>query len=294
MSYLDHIDRCNAWEPSHFVPFTVDGLALGRVKLAFAVRLAAFPEVFVVDPGGVALAPGLDGFEARSAAVDGALRVIETDGAIAGWRGEDYPVAMSFAAPPLFKMERAAVPLLGVRSYGIHVNGFVRKGDGIHMWIGRRARDKPTYPGMLDYFVAGGQPIGIGLMDNLIKEAAEEAGVPREIAARAVSVGAITYCMETDDGLKPDVQFAYDLELPINFTPENTDGEIEEFYLWPVERVMAVTRETREFKFNCNLINIDFFVRHGLIPPDDSDYLEILARLSHQGQVRHGGYRPTG
>ena len=49
------------------------------------------------------------------------------------------------------------------------------------MWIGRRARDKPTFPGMLDNFVAGGQPIGIGLMDNLIKEAAEEAGVPAAV-----------------------------------------------------------------------------------------------------------------
>jgi 8-oxo-dGTP pyrophosphatase MutT (NUDIX family) len=132
---------------------------------------------------------------------------------------------------------------------------------------------------MLDNFVAGGQPIGIGLMDNLIKEAAEEAGVPREIAVRAVPVGAVTYCMETDDGLKPDVQFAYDLELPAGFTPENTDGELEDFYLWPVERVMDVTRDTQEFKFNCNLINIDFFVRHGLIAPEDPDYLEMLAGL---------------
>jgi 8-oxo-dGTP pyrophosphatase MutT (NUDIX family) len=279
VSYLDHIERCNAWQPGHFVPFTVDGLVLGRVKPAFAARLAAFPEVFVVDADGVALAPGVDGFEARSAAVEGALRALEADGAVAGWRGENYPVATSFAAPPLFQMERAAVPLMGVRSYGVHVNGFVRRDDGIHMWIGRRARDKATFPGMLDNFVAGGQPIGIGLMDNLIKEAAEEAGVPRAIAVRAVPVGAITYCMETEDGLKPDVQFAYDLELPADFTPQNTDGELEEFYLWPVERVMAVTRDTREFKFNCNLINIDFFVRHGLIQPDDPDYLDILAGL---------------
>ena len=279
MSYLDHIDRCNAWEPSHFVPFTIDGRVLGRVKPAFAGRLAAFPEVFVVDRDGVALAPGLDGFEARSAAVDGVLRALEADGAIAGWRGEDYPVATSFTAPPLLRMERAAVPLMGVRSWGVHVNGFVRTGGAIEMWIGRRARDKATFPGMLDNFVAGGQPIGIGLMDNLIKEAAEEAGVPREIAARAVPVGAVTYCMETEYGLKPDVQFAFDLELPAGFTPRNVDGELEEFYLWPVERVMDVTRDTQEFKFNCNLINIDFFVRHGLIAPDEPDYLEILAGL---------------
>ncbi len=39
------------------------------------------------------------------------------------------------------------------------------------MWIARRAHDKPTCPGMLDNFVAGGQPVGASLKDNVIKEA---------------------------------------------------------------------------------------------------------------------------
>jgi isopentenyldiphosphate isomerase len=148
------------------------------------------------------------------------------------------------------------------------------------MWIARRARTKTTYPGMLDNFVAGGQPIGIGLHQNVVKECAEEAGVPPELAARAVPVGAISYCFETDDGLKPDVQFVYDLELPPAFEPVNRDGEIEAFHLWPVADVIALTRDTRDFKFNCNLVNIDFFVRHGLLAPDDEpDYLDIVAGL---------------
>ncbi len=42
---------------------------------------------------------------------------------------------------------------------------------------------------------------------------------------------------------------------------------------------MDVTRDTDEFKFNCNLINIDFFLRHGLIAPEDPDYLDVLAGL---------------
>ena len=39
---------------------------------------------------------------------------------------------------------------------------------------------KPTFPGELDNTVAGGQPAGIGLHDNLIKECAEEASIPRD------------------------------------------------------------------------------------------------------------------
>ncbi len=34
-----------------------------------------------------------------------------------------------------------------------------------------------------------------------------------------------------------------------------------------------------DFKFNCNLINIDFFIRHGFLGPDDPAYLDIVAGL---------------
>ena len=132
---------------------------------------------------------------------------------------------------------------------------------------------------MLDNFVAGGQPVGIGLMDNVVKEAGEEAGVPPELARHARPVGAITYCQETTIGLKPGVMFCYDLELPADFVPHNTDGELEDFYLWPVEKVMEVVADKSDFKFNCNLVCIDFFVRHGLLDPTRPDYVDIVRGL---------------
>ncbi len=279
MSFLDRIDECNAHDLSRFVPFTVAGQRVGWIKRAFAGRLRGFPGVFRVADDSVSLDPGLDGFDARSEAVDAALRRLAEDGAVPGWRGEMYPVATAFAAAPLLQMERAAVPLFGVRAYGVHVNGFVRDGPKLNMWIARRSAAKDTYPGMLDNFVAGGQPIGMGLLENVVKEAGEEAGVPPEIASAAVAVGAVSYCHETPDGLKRDFHFAFDMALPPDFEPRNADGEIEEFTLWPVAKVMEVTRETRDFKFNCNLVNIDFFVRHGFIAPDHPDYLEIVKGL---------------
>ena len=127
--------------------------------------------------------------------------------------------------------------------------------------------------------IAGGQPIGIGLQENVIKEAAEEASVPYNVASRAVPVGMVTYCQETEEGCKPDLMYAYDLELDGEFQPKNTDGEISEFYLWPVARVLDTVAETRSFKFNCNLIVIDFLIRRGLISPDRSDYIEIIEGL---------------
>jgi 8-oxo-dGTP pyrophosphatase MutT (NUDIX family) len=281
VSFLDRIAECNnAPDLRGYREFRVAGRCYGRVRPAFAARLAAFGDVFVVDGDAVALAPRLTSFDDRSAAVDEVLHALVADGVVPGWRGEMYPVCARFADPPVMQIERAAIPLFGVRSWGVHINGAVRRGGAVtHMWIARRARDKPTYPGMLDNFVAGGQPIGLGLMENVIKECGEEAGVPPEIAARAVPVGAISYRHEMPDGFKPDVQFVWDLELPSDFTPHPVDGEIEAFHLWPVEEVIEATRDTAGFKFNCALVNIDFFVRHGLIAPDHPDYLEIISGL---------------
>ena len=168
------------------------------------------------------------------------------------------------------------------RPLNLQLNSFrqLHRDDGLHMWVARRARDKPTYPGMLDNMVAGGQPIGIGLLDNVIKECAEEAGIPADIAAGAHAVGTISYWHALEDGVKPDQQFCYDLELPADFTPRNTDGEVDGFELWPIELVAETVRRTIEFKYNCNLVIIDFLIRHGLIDADtEPDYVALCLGL---------------
>jgi isopentenyldiphosphate isomerase len=281
VSFLDRIRECNTRDLSRFRPFTVAGRQVGWVKRPFLDELAAFPELFDIREEAVVLSADLETPEARTRAVEAALRKLADRGVIEGWRDEAYPVTVGWGVPPLMLIERAAAPHLGVRAYGVHMNGFVRDGERLSMWVARRAYDKPTFPGMLDNMVAGGQPHGISLADNLVKECAEEADIPEALARRAVPVGAVTYAMETPEGLKPDVQFVYELEVPHDFTPRAADGEIHEFMLWPIERVMETVSETAEFKFNCNLVIIHFLVQHGLIPPDHPDYLEIVKGL-HQ------------
>jgi len=280
LSFLDRIRVCNEREMGRFRPFVVAGERLGWLKPPFLDELRAFPKLFEISAEEVTLAPALSTPEARTAALGEALAALASKGVITGWRNEVYPVSSSWGLPPVMLMERAATPYFGVRAYGVHMNGFVREGERISMWIGRRAFDKPTYPGMLDNMVAGGQPAHLSLQENLIKESHEEAGIPKALAARARPTGAISYSMETDEGLKPDVQFVYELELPPDFTPVNRDGEIREFMLWPIERVMEVVSSTAEFKFNCNLVIIHFLVQHGLVSPEDPDYLAIVKGLN--------------
>lgn len=88
--------------------------------------------------------------------------------------------------------------------------------------------------------------------------------------------GAIGYHVDTAKGFKPDTLFCYDLELPKDFQPRCTDGEVESFYLWPVEQVMG---SGEEFMLNCNLVIIDFLIRHIFLGPEDDDYLRLLSSL---------------
>jgi len=283
MSFFDRIRACHQWRPEDYRPFLLEGEAqpLGWVKPAFAERLRDFPEVFQVTGEAVLLPARYDDFESRSAVLEETLRSLHAAGEIPKWRGEDYGISRRWGEAPLFRMERGAVPLFGVLAYGVHVNGLVRSPEGLRLWVGKRAKHKSVAPGKLDHLVAGGQPYGLGLMENVIKEAGEEASVPPDLAARARPVGAIRYICERSEGLRNDVAFCFDLELPADFQPIPDGDEVESFTLWPAAEVLARIRETDDFKFNVALVNLHFALRHGLLSPDEEpEYQAIVEGLS--------------
>lgn len=279
MSLLDRIAEIRVFDPAGYVPLVVDGAEMGLIEKGFATILARFPETFRFDGGAVRLADGLSGFDARTAAVDSALRALRDEGHFPNWREERWPVAAAFGEKPAFDIERAAVARLGVRGYGVHLNGYVGRGKDMRMWIARRAMDRALDPGKLDQIVAGGQPSGLGLRENLVKECGEEAAIPPDLVARAVAVGAISYCTTRAEGLRRDVEFVYDLELPDDFVPTNTDGEVGGFEMWPIDKVAETVAGSDAFKFNCALVVIDFLIRHGFIEPDHPDYVALIHGL---------------
>ncbi len=284
MAFLDHIRSINNFDASAFRPFVVGNDRAGYIRHDFAETLGRWANVFQVSDDAVRLDPRLNSFETRSDAVAGPIRALADEGVFTGWRGEIYPVKPDWHTPASMQLERAAAPYFGVRAFGVHLNGYVRKADGLHMWVARRARDKATFPGQLDNMVAGGQPIGISLHDNMVKECGEEAGVPEDIAQTAIPVGMISYTHQPPEGCKPDQMFCYDLEVPESFTPAPVDGEVESFHLWPIAKVAEIVRDSAEFKFNCNLVVIDFLIRHGVLNPDtEPDYTAILHGLRSGG-----------
>jgi len=282
VSFLDHVARCNNADLRQFEPWFIGRERAGFIHREFAPVLAAKPELFGHTRQGWHLAASLDQPTKRSAAMRAFLQELHAQGHFKGlWREEAYPVTWEFGRPALMTMERAAVPWFGVRAWGPHMTGYVAKSDGLHIWVPRRSFTKPTFPGELDNTVAGGQPAGIGLLDNLIKECGEEAAIPPELARQAKAVGYIAYWNQSGAQLKPDIMTCFELELPESFTPSAHDGEVDSFELWPVARVFETVRDTTAFKYNCNLVLIDFFIRHGMIAADDRDFFALVAGL-HQ------------
>ncbi|KAK5165542.1 uncharacterized protein LTR77_009071 [Saxophila tyrrhenica] len=191
--------------------------------------------------------------------------------------GANYPV----------QLERYAADLFGITARGAHLTVYTMTGDGMRIWVPRRSMSLFTYPGKLDTTVAGGVTAGETPMQNIIREAQEEASLPAELIEKHIRpTGVLTYIsyeLEKPGGMEscvvPDVIFVFDLEVDANVTPVPEDGEVKEFYLMSVDEVKeALAKE--DFKTNSAVVMIDFFIRHGIITPDnEKDYVEIVQRM---------------
>lgn len=195
------------------------------------------------------------------------------------WRNEAFDVRAMPDGAALTQIDRGAIPSFGIQATGVHVNGLVRRNDGLHLWVARRARDKLLDPGKLDHIVAGGVPAGLGPTETLIKEAGEEASIPPQLASTARLVGVLSYSMDRPEGLRRDRIHCYDLLLPEDFSPEAADGEVEAFELWPLTRAVEAVHDTDDFKFNVNLVLIDLFIRQGLIAGPEAATLQAGLHL---------------
>jgi len=281
------VDACNeitADDYAKYVPLVVGGERVGALQPWFADKLvdACGEKVLRRDDasGEVRFADGLDTPDARSEAIKPGLLALRDDGTITGWRDEIFPVTMGYGRAPLLRIERAAASLLGVRAYGVHVNGFVTLENGEHeLWVGKRAANKQTFPSRLDHLVAGGLPDGMPPSECVVKECAEEASVPESLARNAKAVGLVSYSMNYQGCCKRDVLFCYDLELPEDFVPVPDDGEVESFKRYKVRDVIEIMATTDDFKPNCCLVIIDFCIRHGYITPDEPGFVQLVHSL---------------
>ena len=277
---MRHIEACNnLHSPAGLIPFRITGEQVGWLQPDLARWLAYRPQHFHFDASGVSLSAGLRGIARRDAALADAVKGLAKAGYLRV-RDEPFDVRAAPEGPVLARLDRGAIPAFGIQAQGVHLNGLVRRPEGLHIWLGFRSRTKAVAPGQWDNIVAGGTPAGLDAVETLAKEAGEEAGLPPEMVARARPVARLSYNMQQPDGgLRRDILHVFDLELPEDFTPTPHDDEVEHFELWPAPRVLELVRDTDTVKFNVNLVLIDLFLREGLIDPAAPEGRELAMAL---------------
>ncbi len=279
MSYLDLIRSCNRCLKVPYVRLLLQDEGIGFLRPEFAAAFESCCDWCERTGDTLRLQGAGLGVEALSGRLDAVVDRLIDKGVISHRHGERYGVYRNGLADLLLLVDRAAAPHFGIRAFGQHLNGYVRDGSRLLMWLGRRSDDRKHFPGALDNVAAGGLPHGISLDDNLAKECWEEAGIAADLVRGACPVGTVSYCCDTAKGRKLDTLYCYDLELPADFTPRCTDGEVQEFLLLPIEEVVRRVLAGDQFKLNSSLVVIDFLVRWGVIPDSHPDYAELTRGL---------------
>lgn len=199
---------------------------------------------------------------------------------------KEYPSKTPQKPEPI-RLERFAASLFGICSRGAHLTAYVRDTNqpastGLRVWVARRDANLHTYPGMLDTTVAGGVKADDTPRQCIVAESDEEAALPLSyVEKNIVTAGVVTYVSQSKKTgqVRPTVLHVYDLELEDGMRPRPKDGEVEEFYLMTVDEVTKAMMGG-EFKPNCCLVMLDFFVRHGIITDENErDYLDIVMGL---------------
>ena len=119
----------------------------------------------------------------------------------------------------------------------------------------------------------------------IVKECQEEAGITDAVLQRSslVPIGAVSYATYSrrSQTVSRAVLFNYDLTLPTDFQPTPVDGEVQEFFTWTVDQILASMAPDfpDPLKPNCYLPVIDWLMRTGRISPDTPGYLDVLREL---------------
>lgn len=216
--------------------------ALGWIEDASLPFLQAILEPAAISDEAICINAGVDAKAVENALEQAAIKMREA-GWITGWRNERYTVFANDQAggldlaQPLFQLERAAFRRFGLTSRAVHINGYTAKGE---LWIAQRASNKAIDPDKLDNLAAGGISAGENIWDCVIRELAEEAGIPAQLASQAISSGSLRTTRPEADGWHDEIIYTYDLKLPDDFVPKNTDGEVAGFKRYRFEQIEAI------------------------------------------------------
>ncbi len=261
------------FQPQRYFAFEIGGRRIGWIRRSEAERLRAWPDIFAFSPERISIGNSLEKELTENFAE--VAQSLARDGAIRGWRGETYAVHGAEGGEALFHIERAAMRFFGLTSSAAHLNGYTGEGTQLRILAARRAPTKSIDPGMLDNLVAGGVSSGQDAWQTLLRECGEEAGIPVALAQRARPAGVLRVCHDVPEGLDSEILHVYDLALPADFTPCNTDGEVSEFL--SLDAAALLERIARgELTVEAGLVAADFALRHGILQDQDKKIASLI------------------
>lgn len=289
MQYQHIIEALPAPDFSEFVPLKWQHHAVGCMHARIVPLLAAYPHIFQdVDGQSMRFADeflALD-IAKRSALLEIVSHDLKAHHVVPNWREEHFTVYLDAARTlPLFQIERGVLPVLGLQAHGVHLNGFTFIEGEPHIWVAERSATRPIAPLKLDQLVAGGLPADLTLLENVCKEAGEEAGIPEVVARTAQPFGSLQYLTPAEDGfgIRNDMLHAFDIELPIDFMPHNQDGEVARFMRLPLPELWAILKKPDQFKPNTAWVMLHFLLRRGWLDVSEAEARYLAEHLSLSG-----------
>ena len=257
----------------------------GSVACCHLAALARWPEALLCQPDRLTLLlPGAE----RQAFFDQANRWLHHQGLVVGWRDETYPVPAQPGGALLATIERAAARYWGTLTFGAHCNGYLADESGrpSHLWIARRAFNKPTDPGLLDNLVGGGVPHGQSPVQAVLREGWEEAGLRPAQMHRLAAGRRLVLARDVPEGFQHEEVSVFDLQLPAGLTPQNQDGELHSLALLPVAQALAHAA-AGDMTVHAALARLDFALRHRLLLPANlHQHLQALSDALWTGRSR--------
>jgi 8-oxo-dGTP pyrophosphatase MutT (NUDIX family) len=190
-----------------------------------------------------------------------AARFLQSAGLAGKWRDELLAVTDD-KGRRYGAVERAVVRPLGVRTVAVHLMGLDARG---HVWLQQRAHDKATDPGKWDTLVGGlvsaDEP---DLLTALARETWEEAGLnTAKLQVRAA--GTLHERRPVDDtGYLVEDLVLYEAVIPETLQPKNQDGEVAQFALLPVARVLEML-QADEFTLEATLLLAESLMQRGVL-----------------------------
>jgi len=164
-----------------------------------------------------------------------------------------------FCQEKIYEIERDLLSLFGLPAYGVHCNVWSKYKNSILIHLAVRSKKVKNFPGLYDNLVAGGQPSKISIIENLHKEAFEEAGLKKKLMWQAKKSKTTHYMHTVGKKFNSAIIFIYQLEKTSEMKFENQDGEVDGFVTIDVCNINEILK-SKLLKANCIIPILDLLI----------------------------------